>query len=142
MWSELEARPLAPGSGAGHVVRLDEPLSLWGGMDPGTGLVIDRRHPQIGVSVTGCLLVMPCGRGSSSSSTVLAESIRAGTGPVAIVLSEPDPILALGSIVAAGLYDVAVPVVVVPEDGYRSLRNARGGLVEAAEGLGRIVYTT
>ena len=62
--------------------------------------------------MTGRVLVMPSGRGSSSSSSVLAEAIRAGTGPVAIVLAEPDPIVALGAIVARELYGVAVPVVV------------------------------
>jgi hypothetical protein len=55
---------------------------------------------------------MPAGRGSSSSSYVLAEAIRAGTAPAAIVLGEPDPIVALGAIVAAELYGVDVPVVV------------------------------
>jgi predicted aconitase with swiveling domain len=45
---------------------------------------------------------------------VLAEAIRAGTAPVAIVLSEPDPILALGAIVARELYGRAIPIVVAP----------------------------
>ena len=65
-----------------------------------------------GATVTGRVLVMPSGRGSSSSSTVLAEAIRLGTGPAAVVLREPDGILALGSIAARHLYGVAVPVVI------------------------------
>ena len=59
--------------------------------------------------LTGRMLVMPCGRGSSSSSYVLAEAIRAGTAPAAIILREPDRIMALGAIVARELYDIAVP---------------------------------
>ncbi len=39
---------------------------------------------------------MPSGRGSSSSSYVFAEAIRAGTAPVAVVLGEADAIVALG----------------------------------------------
>jgi predicted aconitase with swiveling domain len=62
--------------------------------------------------VAGRVLVMPAGRGSSSSSSVLAEAIRAGTAPVAIVLREPDPIVALGAIVARELYASTVPIVV------------------------------
>jgi hypothetical protein len=46
---------------------------------------------------------------------VLAEAIRAGTAPAAIVLLEPDPIVALGAIVARELYGTAVPVVVLSE---------------------------
>src|SRR5207247_1043796 len=65
------------------------------------------------------VLVMPSGRGSSSSSSVLAEAIRRGTAPAAIVLLEADVILALGSAVAAELYGRTVPVVVAGEDTYR-----------------------
>jgi uncharacterized protein len=99
---------------------LDEPLSLWGGLDPETGDVIDVRHPQHGANVSGRILVMPSGRGSSSSSSVLAEAIRAGTAPAAIVLSEPDPIVALGSVVARELYGLVTPVVVVDSSGLRT----------------------
>ncbi len=108
------ARMLAPGVGSGEAIVLTEPLSLWGGFDPVTGTVIDVHHPQRGMSLARRVLVMPSGRGSSSSSTVLAEAIRAGTSPAAVVLAEPDPILALGAIVAAELYGIEVPVVVSP----------------------------
>ena len=106
-----EARTLVPGTAAGEVLVLDEPLSFWGGVDPATGEVIDVRHPQRGANVAGRVLVMASGRGSSSSSSVLAETVRAGTAPAAIVLAGPDPILALGAIVARELYDLAVPII-------------------------------
>lgn len=101
---------------------LDEPLSFWGGVDPATGLIVDRRHPQCGERVTGRVLVMPSGRGSSSSSTVLAESVRAGTAPAAIVLRDPDEILVLGALVAEELYGRTIPVVVRPREAYEALR--------------------
>lgn len=112
-----EARTLVPGSGRGEGLVLDEPLSFWGGVDPASGEVIDVRHPQRGANVAGRVLVMASGRGSSSSSSVLAESIRAGTAPAAIVLAEPDPILAIGAIVARELYGREIPVVVSAEPG-------------------------
>lgn len=117
-----EATTLVAGEAQGRALVLDEPLSFWGGVDPATGDIVDVHHPQRGANVAGRVLVMPSGRGSSSSSSVLAEAIRAGTAPAAIVLAEPDPILALGAIVARELYDVAMPVVVAsrvdvdPED--------------------------
>lgn len=111
--TDLRGRPLVDGAAAGPLLRLDEPLSFWGGLDPATGQIIDRRHPQHGVTVTGRVLMMPGGRGSSSSSTVLAEAIRLGTGPAAILLTEPDGIIALGALVAQELYDRVCPVVVV-----------------------------
>jgi predicted aconitase with swiveling domain len=95
---------------------LSEGLSLWGGMDPATGELIDAHHPQRGVNLSGRVLVMPSGRGSSSSASVLAEAVRAGTAPAAIVLGEPDLILAIGAAVAEELYGVRVPVVVMAPD--------------------------
>lgn len=111
-----EARTLVAGQAKGPALVLDEPLSFWGGVDPATGDIVDVHHPQRDANVAGRVLVMPSGRGSSSSSSVLAEAIRAGTAPVAIVLLEPDPILALGAIVARELYGRTIPVVVVAPD--------------------------
>lgn len=109
-------RVLAGGEAEGEALVLREPLSLWGGVDPGTGLIIDARHPQRGASIKGRILVMPAVRGSSSSSSVLAQVVRAGFGPAAILLGEPDLILAVGAAVAEELYGVRVPIVVVPPD--------------------------
>jgi predicted aconitase with swiveling domain len=110
-----EARTLVAGTAQGRALVLDEPLSFWGGGD-----VIDGRHPQHGANVAGRILVMRSGRGSSSSSSVLAEAIRAGTAPAAIVLREPDPILALGAIVARELFGTTIPVVVTAESELRT----------------------
>ena len=105
----------------GRALVLDEGLSLWGGMDPATGLLIDARHPQRGASLTGRIVVMPSGRGSSSSASVLAEAVRARTAPAAILLGESDLILSIGAAVAEELYGVVVPVVVLPADELASI---------------------
>jgi hypothetical protein len=94
--NELDVRILAPGAAIGPAAVLDEPLSLWGGLDPATGLLTDPHHPQHGMSLTRRVVVMPGGRGSSSSSSVLAEAVRAGVAPAAFVLFELDLILAIG----------------------------------------------
>ena len=103
---------LVDGDVRGEVVFLDAPLSFWGGYDPERGLIIDATHPQRGDTLVGKVVVMPHGRGSSSSSAVLAEALRLGTGPAAFVLGEPDPIIVTGALVARLLYRVACPVVV------------------------------
>ena len=119
----LAGRALVPGSASGPVTAI-APLSFWGGYDPVSGLVTDRSHPAFGQSLAGKILVMSTGRGSSSSSSVLAEAIRLGTGPAAIVLSEPDAILATGAMVAETLYGRTCPVLVLPRDGHRALAAA------------------
>jgi uncharacterized protein len=116
-----ESRSLVHGEGSGELLILDEPLSFWGGLDPDTGEIVDRRHPQSGRHVNGAVLAMPSGRGSSSSSSIFVEAVRAGTAPAAIVLAHADAIVAVGALVAAELYGTAVPVVVVSEGEYAAL---------------------
>jgi uncharacterized protein len=119
----IEGRVLVDGSATGQTLVLDEPLSFWGGLDLATGEIIEANHPQKGSVVTGAILVMPSGRGSSSSATVLAEAIRLDTGPAGIVLAEPDDIIVIGALVAAELYGVTIPVVVASPAGYAAIRD-------------------
>ncbi len=116
-------RTLVPGEASGSALVLDAPLSLWGGLDPETGDIIDQRHPQWRANVTGRVLVMPVGKGSSSASSILLEATRLGTAPAAILLAEPDAILALGAAVARELYGVGPPVVVLDGETYVRIRN-------------------
>jgi uncharacterized protein len=131
MAEATEGRTLAPGRAIGEVLVLDEPVSFWGGVDPATGRVVDTRHPQHGRELGGTILVMPSGRGSSSSSSILAEAIRAGTAPAAMILREADGILALGAMVAAELYGSEVPVIVLDPASYDGLREGSRVSVEA-----------
>lgn len=100
------------GQANGDALVLAQALSFWGGVDSETGDIIDHSHPDLGCNVAGKILVMSSGRGSSSASSVLAEAIRRGTAPAGILLARPDPILAVGAIVAEYLYDVSMPLVV------------------------------
>ena len=119
--SILQGTPVIAATAEGVSLVLEEPLSWWGGIDSTTGAVIDRHHPQYRADTSGRILILPHGRGSSGGSAVLAESIRAGTGPAGLVLRAVDPILVVGLLAAAELYpDRPCPLVVVP-DGYESL---------------------
>jgi predicted aconitase with swiveling domain len=102
---------------AGPALVLSDPLSFWGGVDVATGRIIDRSHPDLGKSVAGHILLMPGGRGSSSSSSVFAEAIRRRTGPLGILLARPDAILTVGSMVAQSLYELRCPIVVCSIEG-------------------------
>ena len=82
------------------VITLTAPISFWGGVDPKTSMIADVRHPQHGELIAGKILVLPGTIGSSSASAVLLELIHQGIAPVAIIMREPDAILALGVLVA------------------------------------------
>lgn len=105
------------GEASGPVLRLPTPLSFWGGVEAATGRIIDHAQPHFGTELKGRVLVMPSGRGSSSASSVLAETIRNSTGPVAIIMERPDPIITAGAMVARSLYGIVCPVLVTPIDG-------------------------
>ncbi|MBR8332606.1 aconitase X swivel domain-containing protein [Burkholderia ambifaria] len=134
---QLTGDTLVPGSAYANTIVLDKPLSFWGGYDSAAGRIVDRGHPQAGASLAGRIMVMPHAKGSSSSSSVLAEAVRNGTGPVGIVLKERDLIISIGAIVAAELYAIAVPVVCVTDDVYDAIVAAAGEVrIEAGEGDG------
>jgi predicted aconitase with swiveling domain len=124
----VTGRLIAPGQATGAALVLEEPLSLWGGLDPATGRVIEPRHPQHGESVSGRILVMPAARGSSSSASILAEAVRAGTAPAGILIGEPDLILAIGAAVAEELYGHQLPIVMAAPDELAAIRD--GTLIE------------
>lgn len=117
----IEGRVLVGGSATARALVLDEPLSLWGGLDPTTGEILEAGHPQRGEVLTERILVMPSGRGSSSSATVLAEAIRLGTAPAGIVLAEPDDIIVIGVLVAAELYGTSIPVLIATTESYGAI---------------------
>jgi hypothetical protein len=130
----ISAVGLCAGVGSGRLLKLDEPLSLWGGTDLHTGIITDVHHPQHGTAIAGRVLLMSASRGSSSSSSVLAEQIRAGVGPAALVLCARDAILALGSLVAAELYGIRMPIVLIDEAVARLLPDNSLVTVSAAAG--------
>jgi uncharacterized protein len=128
----FDAVTLVPGSAFGAILRLDEPLSFWGGLDSATGTIIDRWHPQRGAKVGGRMLMMPGGRGSSSGSATLAEALRLGNGPAAILMLERDAIVVVGAMVAAELYGLACPVALANGRDWEALAAAARLSIDAA----------
>lgn len=135
----LDVFPLAPGNARGDLLVLAEPVSFWGGFSAESGRIIDRWHPDCGTCLSGRLLVMRAARGSSSGSSVLAEAIRRGTAPSAIVLRSRDAILTIGALVAQALYGRSCVVVAMPDDaGFDQVTAARRATIRADGAHGRI----
>ena len=132
----LKGRALVAGAAQAEALATDTPLSWWGGLNPHTGEVIDRRHPLSGQIISGKVLVFPFARGSSSTSSTMLETLRAGTAPAAIVNCELDPIVALGVVVADELWGKSIPVVLLPA---ADLARIRSGDVVTIEPDGTVV---
>ena len=127
----LTGEALTSGYARGPKAVLSEPLSFWGGYDSVQGTIVDKTHPCFGQQLGGTIMVMPRAKGSSSSSSVLAEAIRNGTGPLGIILRERDLIIATGVIVASELYGINIPLVVVADADFKSISDA-DALIEIA----------
>ena len=127
----LKGKVVIAGEARGEAVVSREPISLWGGLDPRTGEVIDRRHECSGQNVKGKVFVFPTGRGSSTASAILLEAVRCGAAPAAIINMKADPILAIGSIVADEMYEKTVPIVLLDEEGFGAIGQGDIVVIEA-----------
>ncbi len=123
---EMQGKIIIPGTARGTALVSLEPLSFWGGYDWKTGEIIDRRHMLSGYIAKGKILAIPFTRGSSTTTAVLLEAVRAGTAPVAIITTGTDFFFALASVVADELYSSPVPLVALDEKDFAKLRTNDG----------------
>ena len=117
----VQSRVLLTGSAEGAVLRLDADISFWGGVDPQSGTIIHRQHPQFGESVAGKILAMHRSIGSSSGSSILLELFRCGHAPLGIILAEADLVVSLGAVVAKEMSFGTIPLVCIAPDDFSKL---------------------
>ena len=119
----LHGRVIVPGAARGLALVSREPLSFWGGYDWKSGEIIDRRHELSGQNAKGKILALPFTRGSSTTTAVLLEAIRARTAPAAIITTDIDFFFALASVVADELYSAPLPLVALSASDFARLRS-------------------
>lgn len=117
----IRGRAVMAGTARGRLLATVEPLSFWGGYDPTTGEVIDRRHPLSGRLAAGRVLAVPSTRGSSTTTAVLLEAIRAGTAPAAVVTRGVDSFVTLAAVVAEEMYGRCPAVIALTPDDFATL---------------------
>jgi uncharacterized protein len=107
----LKGRGITHGKTKGEAIVSKSPFGFYGAVDPGTGIVSDKRHELYGKNISGKILVFPEGRGSTAGAIAILELARCGTLPAAMINRITEPILATGAILAEKFYNVIVPVV-------------------------------
>jgi predicted aconitase with swiveling domain len=117
----IDGRPVVAGEAEGEALVSDAPLSFWGGYDFKSGTIIDRHHPLAGARAAGRILAVPFSKGSSTTTAVLLEAVRAGTAPAAILSTGADAFFALASIVAETMYARCFPVIALDDEDFRRL---------------------
>ena len=93
-------RSIHPGNVSGEALVSKSAISFFGGVDPDTGIVVEKGHELSGQSVAGKILAFPAGKGSTVGSYTLYR-LKANTlAPLAILNTECEPIIAIGCIIS------------------------------------------
>lgn len=96
----IKCRTIFRGKATGKALVSNTSLSFFGGVDPNTGLIIDRNHPLFNKSIKDKVLIFTTGKGSTVGSYILLQLAKNKKAPVAIVCKEAEPIVAVGAIIA------------------------------------------
>ena len=96
----LQGRVIYPGNARGESLVSSSAISFFGGVDPDTGLVVEKGHELQGQCIAGRVLVFPHGKGSTVGSYTLYRLKHNGLAPAAILNTECETIIAVGCIIA------------------------------------------
>ena len=96
----LCGRRIYPGCVEGETLVTRMGVSFFGGVDPNSGVVVERGHELEGQSIAGKVLVFPTGKGSTVGSYTLYRLQKNGKAPAAILNAECETITAVGCIIA------------------------------------------
>ena len=130
----LPFRSIVAGFAEAVVVVSQDPFSLTGEFDPKTGTIVNPHSSLYGESIGGKIFAYPYGRGSSCTSAILAEAIRLGVAPAAIINVVVEPILIVGALIAQSLFNRSVAIISVSEDVFRKLKNGDHLLIDTSTG--------
>ena len=97
---QLKGRIIYKGKAEGEALVTSMPISFYGGVDPNTGVVIEKGHELQGQSVKGKILVFPQGKGSTVGSYTLYRMKKNGTAPAGMINKECETIVAVGAIIS------------------------------------------
>ena len=96
----IKGRKVSRGKAQGPALISRDSISFLGGVDPKTGIVIEKGHALYGKNVKGTVLVFPGGKGSTVGSYVIYQLKKNGVAPVAIINKSSEPIVAVGAIIS------------------------------------------
>ena len=97
---QLKGRIIYKGKAEGEALVTEMPISFYGGVDPNTGIIIEKGHQLNGQSVKGKILVFPQGKGSTVGSYTLYRMKKNGSAPAGMINKECETIVAVGAIIS------------------------------------------
>jgi len=126
---KLAGRKIFNGSAEGEALVSKEAISFYGGVDPESGVVVEKGHQLEGKCISGKVLVFPQGKGSTVGSYAIYRLKKAGKAPLAIINKECETIVAVGAIISEIPCVDHIEIEKI-EDGMKVKVNADEGAVE------------
>ena len=96
----LHGRKIFQGVAEGEALVTSMGISFFGGVDPDTGIVVEKGHQLEGQAIGGNGLGFPTGKGATVGSYTLYRLKMNGVSPTAIVNAQCETITAVGCIIA------------------------------------------
>ena len=97
---QLRGRLISKGKAQGEALVTSQPISFYGGVDPNTGVVLEKGHELHGQSVKGKILVFPTGKGSTVGSYTLYRMKKNFNAPAGMINKECETVVAVGAIIS------------------------------------------
>jgi hypothetical protein len=97
---QLKGRIIYRGKAEGEALVTSQPISFYGGVDPVTGVIIEKGHELQGQSVKDKILVFPTGKGSTVGSYTLYRMKKNGMAPAGMINKECETVVAVGVIIS------------------------------------------
>ena len=126
---KMQGRSIYPGSAQGEALVTRMGISFFGGVDPDSGIVVEKDHELEGQSIAGKILAFPAGKGSTVGSYTLYRLKKTGAAPAAILNAECETIIAVGCIIAEIPCVDKIPTEQI-KTGDQLLVDAQAGIVE------------
>jgi uncharacterized protein len=128
----FHGRTIYKGAVEGEALVTSMGISFFGGVDPDTGVVVEKGHQLEGQSISGKVLVFPTGKGSTVGSYTLYRLKRNGVAPIAIVNAQCETITAVGCIIAEILCVDQIPIEQLRTGDVLQIDGERGSVEVAA----------
>ena len=120
---------LSKGVGDGYLLISKEPISFFGGVDPSSGVIIDKWHPLYGKNIRKIVLALPRSKGSTVGSYIIYALSKNGVAPSAMILMDRDILIASGCIIGK------IPLVKLDKEKWILLSNYHHAIVNGDEGF-------
>ena len=125
----IKSRIISKGKATGEILVSKDAISFYGGVDPNTGIIVEKGHNLKGKTIKNKILVFPKGKGSTVGSYTLYRLKKNKVAPLAIINKECEAIVAVGAIISE------IPTIdKLEKDTYSILKNKQTVTVDTNKG--------